>query len=102
MNKRTVEKAGADMARGALAAIQDLLDDGGIPRGTFGDEQVQNLVALYNQRGDEIERLRAACQDVSAMLHAANRPSLPAGLRIRCRDRLDEVLTHAARAGDGT
>jgi len=59
MDKRTAEKADADMARGALAAIQDLLDDGGIPRGTFGDEQVQNLVVLYNQRGDEIKRLRA-------------------------------------------
>lgn len=49
----------ADMAAGALAAIRNLLDDGGIPRGTFGDDQVRNLVALYNQRGDELTRLRA-------------------------------------------
>ena len=47
-----------ELAAGALAAIQRLLDSGNIPRGTFADDQVRNLVALYNQRGDEIERLR--------------------------------------------
>lgn len=50
----------AEMASGALISIHELLDNGGIPRGTFADDQVRNLVALYNQRGDEIERLRGA------------------------------------------
>jgi hypothetical protein len=50
------------LAHGALKAIQALLDDGGIPRGTFADDQVRNLVALYNRRGDEIEHLRAGLQ----------------------------------------
>lgn len=46
-----------EMARGALDSIHALLDDGGIPRGTFADDHVRNLVALYNQRGDEIKKL---------------------------------------------
>ena len=48
-----------DLAHGALDNIRELLDDGSIPRGTFVDDQVRNLVALYNWRGEEIERLRA-------------------------------------------
>ena len=48
------------MAQGALEAIRDLLDDGGIPRGTFADDQVRNLVTLYNQRGDRITELEEA------------------------------------------
>ena len=52
------------MAHGALKAIRDLLDDGKIPRGTFADDQVRNLVALYNQRGDEIGRLRQALEGI--------------------------------------
>jgi hypothetical protein len=49
----------ASMAEGALAAIHELLDSGGIPRGTFADDHVRNLVALYNQRGDRIAELEA-------------------------------------------
>ena len=48
---RKIDQCNADMAQGALAAIRKLLDDYGIPRGTFADEQVQNLVGLYNRRG---------------------------------------------------
>ena len=67
---KSAKRATNDMAHGALAAIQELLDQGGIPRGTFADEQVQNLVALYNQRGDEIDRLRAAL--IEAARHLDN------------------------------
>lgn len=56
--------AGYVMAAGALAAIHALLDDGGIPRGTFADDHVRNLVALYNQRGAELDRLRAALDHI--------------------------------------
>jgi hypothetical protein len=49
-----------ELAEGALLSIQRLLDDGGIPRGTFADEQVQNLVALYNQRGAALIEARDA------------------------------------------
>lgn len=37
------------MALGALDSIQKLLDEGGIPRGTFAYDQVRNLVAMYNK-----------------------------------------------------
>lgn len=56
----TLETAEEPLATGALAAIRNLLDDGGIPRGTFADDQVRNLVALYNQntaRADAAEAL---------------------------------------------
>lgn len=49
-----------EMAEGALRAIQELLDKGDIPRGTFADDQVRNLVAFYNRRGLEIDELRRA------------------------------------------
>ena len=61
-----------EMALGALDAIQKLLDDGRIPRGTFADEQVQNLVALYNQRGDEIERLHAVVTAAADLMNRFN------------------------------
>jgi hypothetical protein len=46
------------MAGGAIEAIHRLLDSGGIPRGAFADDHVQNLVALYKLRGEEIALLR--------------------------------------------
>ena len=48
------------IAGGALLSIQRLLDDGGIPRGTFADDQVRNLVALYNRRGTALIEAREA------------------------------------------
>ena len=60
MTEAEAAQIDAEMAIGSLQAIHNLLDDGGIPRGTFADDHVRNLVALYNQRGDEIERLREA------------------------------------------
>lgn len=55
----------AEMGDQALEAIQQLLDSGDIPRGTFADDQVRNLVAMYNQRGERIKELEAitASQD---------------------------------------
>jgi hypothetical protein len=55
-----VDRITAEMADGALDAIQKLLDEGNVPRGTFPDDQVRNLVAMYNRRGDEIDALRRA------------------------------------------
>ena len=52
-----IKEINEEMASCALASIQVLLDDGGIPRGTFADDQVRNLVALYNQRGARILEL---------------------------------------------
>lgn len=54
-----------EMAAGALDAIHALLDDGGIPRGTFADDHVRNLVVLYNQRGARIEELEKAMEPVA-------------------------------------
>jgi hypothetical protein len=49
-----------DMASGAIDAIRRGLDQMKIPRGTFSDDQVRNLAALYNQRGDYIRELENA------------------------------------------
>lgn len=54
---KTIDK---DMAEGALQAIQELLDSGGIPRGTFADDQVRNLVVMYNQAVDLVREAVAA------------------------------------------
>jgi hypothetical protein len=43
-----LENLDAEMAHGALHAIHELLDSGGVPRGTFADDHVRNLVAMYN------------------------------------------------------
>jgi hypothetical protein len=56
------------LAEGALRSIQQLLDDGNIPRGTFADEQVQNLVAMYNQRGDALIGARDALEKTHKVL----------------------------------
>jgi hypothetical protein len=52
-----------ELAQGALDSIRALLDDGCIPRGTFADDQVRNLVALYNLRGDRIAKLEACVNE---------------------------------------
>ena len=67
MTEAEAAQIDAEMAIGSLQAIHNLLDDGGIPRGTFADDHVRNLVALYNQRGDEIERLREALAAIWAV-----------------------------------
>jgi hypothetical protein len=46
------------MAAGALAAIDEKLDRIGIPKGTFADDQVHNLIAMWLERGREIEQMR--------------------------------------------
>lgn len=60
------EHINAEMAHGALHAIHELLDDGGVPRGTFADDHVRNLVAMYNQRGMRIRELEAECAAIRA------------------------------------
>ena len=60
------ERINAEMAHGALHAIHDLLDDWGIPRGTFADDHVRNLVAMYNQRGLRIRELEAELGSLKA------------------------------------
>ena len=72
MDEAQAKEAEADMAVGALDAIRRLLDEGGIPRGTFGDDQVRNLVALYNQRGDKIDRLRDRLSDIAYLADHAS------------------------------
>lgn len=47
-----------DMAQDALQAIHELLDSGGVPRGTFADDHVRNLVAMYNQLRQAGDALR--------------------------------------------
>ncbi len=61
------------LAEGALLSIQRLLDDGGIPRGTFVDDQVRNLVALYNQRGDKLQEVVALAMEMREAISAASK-----------------------------
>lgn len=58
VDPRHIAECERDMAGGALDEIHRLLDSGSIPRGTFADDHVRNLVALYNQREAEIMLLR--------------------------------------------
>jgi hypothetical protein len=59
------ENMNAQMAHGALEAIHELLDSGGIPRGTFADDHVRNLVAMYNNLKAERDQFmeQAALRD---------------------------------------
>ena len=70
------EAQDAEMASGALVAIQSLLDGGGIPRGMYADDQVRNLICLYNRRGDEIERIREKANidalEAAGLLHGSS------------------------------
>ncbi len=54
-----------DMAHGALESIQSLLDSGGIPRGTFADDQVRNLVVMYNIEKTRADDLEAEVADLN-------------------------------------
>jgi hypothetical protein len=53
-----INECSREMAGGALFEIHRLLDTGGIPRGTFADDHVRNLVALHNQCKAEIALMR--------------------------------------------
>ena len=59
---KQIAEINSGMAACALKAIQELLDDGGIPRGPFPDDQVRNLVAMYNQQKAKLERAREALE----------------------------------------
>jgi hypothetical protein len=72
--------ANNELAEGALLSIQQLLDDGGIPRGTFVDDQVRNLVALYNRRGDRLQEVVALAKEMRDVLNKAlNEPLIYTG-----------------------
>jgi hypothetical protein len=47
----------ADMAGYVLDDITHILDGMGVPKGTFGDEQIKNLIVSYNDRGKLIASL---------------------------------------------
>lgn len=53
----TREHDPAELARGALDAIHRLLDSGGIPRGTFADDHVRNLVCFYNWQEEALHQI---------------------------------------------
>lgn len=56
-----MEVVAAEMAFGCLHSIQELLDSGGVPRGTFADDQVRNLVAMFNKMKAERDAALADC-----------------------------------------
>jgi hypothetical protein len=55
-----IAEASEIMAEGAMDAVHDLLDRMGVPRGTFPDDHVANLVVWYNRKCAEIRKLEAA------------------------------------------
>lgn len=55
-----VNEADEFMAGGALDAVHDLLDQMDVPRGTFADDHVRNLIVMYNCKCAEIRKLEAA------------------------------------------
>lgn len=58
------------MAHGALKSIRDLLDSGGIPRGTFPDEQVRNLVVMYNEALEKLDVLQKKVAKIDELMRA--------------------------------
>jgi hypothetical protein len=59
-----------ELAAGALESIHELLDYGGVPRGTFADDHVRNLVAMFNQMKDRAEKAEAE-RDASRQTRSA-------------------------------
>lgn len=55
--KEWIDQTNRDMAECVLDYIKSALEHFGVPRGTFTDDQFDNFVALYNQRGDMIAAL---------------------------------------------
>jgi len=47
-----IEGTNRDMAECLLDYIQQALENFGVPRTTFTDDQFDNFVAMYNRRGD--------------------------------------------------
>ena len=69
------------LARGALGAIHALLDSGGIPRGTFADDHVRNLVVFYNWQEDALREIAAGkggAELAKAVLFKIARAKVPA------------------------
>ena len=58
-----------DMCRSVLDEIKNGLTELGIPRGTYGDDQVWNLVSLYNRRGDLLAATEQELQIRRRMYH---------------------------------
>src|ERR1700678_989982 len=55
-----VAECNREMAEGAMQSVHELLDRLGIPRGTFSDDHVGNLVVCYNKRGKALEAILGA------------------------------------------
>jgi hypothetical protein len=53
-SKEWVDRTNREMAECVLDYIRSALEHFGVPKGTFADDQFDNFVALYNQRGDMI------------------------------------------------
>lgn len=59
----TINDINAEMAAGALSAISDALTAGSIPKGTFADDQVRNLIAFYNWQRKALEAIAGREED---------------------------------------
>lgn len=47
-------RVNAEMAECILDNIKEILTELGVPRGTWGDDQIHNFIAMYNLRGDKL------------------------------------------------
>lgn len=63
-SKKYLAKIDADMARGAFDSMLQMLDQLGVPKGTFSDDQLLNFIAMYNNRGDVITSLQSQLESL--------------------------------------
>lgn len=90
MTDEKIDQINAEMAECVLDAIKRILTDIGIPEGTWTEDRVLNLVAMYNLRGDmldnrthelnaktiEAEALKKQCETLGGVLvELANWPN---------------------------
>ena len=57
-SKKYLKEIETDMSLCVLDSIQNTLNELNVPKGTFGDDQFFNFVAMYNNRGDIIGSLK--------------------------------------------
>ncbi len=104
------EAAHADMASGALAAIHDILDSCGIPRGTFADDHARNAVVALKEARAECERLREALAGLFDLCLNANAGAWRNGVtdatgtidegEVHASDYLDRARAALAQGGE--